>query len=48
MMCAGLPTYAALSRGGVGPWQKVAVLGIGGLGHFGVLWAKALGAEFGR
>lgn len=45
MMCAGLTTYAPLSRGGVGPGQKVAILGVGGLGHFGLLWAKALGAE---
>ena len=45
MMCAGLTTYAPLSRGGVGPGQKVAILGVGGLGHFGLLWAKALGAD---
>lgn len=45
MMCAGLTTFAPLKRGNVGPGQKVAILGIGGLGHFGVLWAKALGAE---
>ncbi|MCJ1304232.1 hypothetical protein MMC08_007044 [Hypocenomyce scalaris] len=53
MMCAGLTTYSPLVRAHVGPGKKVAVLGIpkanpprsGGLGHFGLLWARALGAE---
>ncbi|KAH6684603.1 putative NADP-dependent alcohol dehydrogenase 6 [Halenospora varia] len=45
MMCAGLTTFSPLVRAGVGPGSKVAILGIGGLGHFGLLWAKALGAE---
>lgn len=45
MMCAGLTTFSPLKRAGCGPGKKVAVLGIGGLGHFGILWAKALGAE---
>ncbi|KAF2741095.1 GroES-like protein [Polyplosphaeria fusca] len=45
MLCAGLTTFSPLKRLGVGPGKKVAVLGLGGLGHFGVLWAKALGAE---
>jgi alcohol dehydrogenase (NADP+) len=45
MMCAGLTTYGPLSRAGCGPGKKIAILGIGGLGHFGILWAKALGAE---
>jgi alcohol dehydrogenase (NADP+) len=45
MMCAGLTTFAPLKSGGVGPGKKVAIMGIGGLGHFGILWAKALGAE---
>lgn len=45
MMCAGLTTYSPLVRAGVGPGKKVAIVGIGGLGHFGILWAKALGAE---
>lgn len=45
MMCAGLTTYSPLVRAGVGPGKKVAILGIGGLGHFGLLWARALGAE---
>jgi alcohol dehydrogenase (NADP+) len=45
MMCAGLTTYSPLVRAGTGPGKKVAIVGIGGLGHFGLLWAKALGAE---
>jgi alcohol dehydrogenase (NADP+) len=45
MMCAGLTVYSPLVRAGTGPGKKVAILGIGGLGHFALLWAKALGAE---
>lgn len=45
MMCAGLTTFSPLVRGGVGPDSKVAIVGIGGLGHFGILWAKGLGAH---
>jgi alcohol dehydrogenase (NADP+) len=45
MLCAGLTTYSPLVRAGCGPGKKVAILGIGGLGHFGLLWASALGAE---
>lgn len=32
-------------RAGVGPGKKVAIVGLGGLGHFAVMWANALGAE---
>ncbi|KAK9381235.1 chaperonin 10-like protein [Kockiozyma suomiensis] len=45
MMCAGLTTYSPLKRNGCGPGKKVGIIGIGGLGHFGIQWAKALGAE---
>ncbi|CAK4465343.1 unnamed protein product [Aphanomyces euteiches] len=45
MMCAGVTTYAPLKEHGAGPGMKVAVLGIGGLGHLGIQWAVALGAE---
>ena len=45
MMCAGLTVWSPLVRAKVGPGKKVAVIGIGGLGHFGILWASALGAE---
>ena len=45
MMCAGLTVYSPLVRAGVGPGKTVAIVGVGGLGHFGILWAAALGAE---
>lgn len=45
MLCAGITTYSPLVRNGCGPGKKVAIVGLGGLGHFGVLWAKALRAE---
>lgn len=45
MMCAGLTVYSPLVRYGCGPGKKVGIVGIGGLGHFGVLWAAAMGAE---
>ncbi|KAL8827876.1 MAG: hypothetical protein Q9191_002924 [Dirinaria sp. TL-2023a] len=45
MMCAGLTTYSPLLRAGTGPGKKVAIVGVGGLGHFGILWAAAMGAE---
>jgi D-arabinose 1-dehydrogenase-like Zn-dependent alcohol dehydrogenase len=45
MMCAGVTTFSALKRNGCGPGKNVGIIGIGGLGHFGILWAKALGAE---
>ncbi|MCJ1413367.1 hypothetical protein MMC19_007472 [Ptychographa xylographoides] len=45
MLCAGITTFSPLVRAKCGPGKKIAILGIGGLGHFGILWAKALGAE---
>ena len=45
MLCAGITTFSPLWRAKVGPGKKVGVIGVGGLGHFGLLWAKALGAE---
>ncbi|ETV96439.1 hypothetical protein H310_10193 [Aphanomyces invadans] len=45
MMCAGVTTYAPLKHHGAGPGKHVGVVGIGGLGHLGVQWAVALGAE---
>lgn len=45
MLCAGLTAYSPLVRNGCGPGKKVGILGLGGIGHFGVLFAKALGAE---
>ncbi|CAO3701614.1 unnamed protein product [Rhizopus stolonifer] len=43
--CAGITTYAPLKKYGVTKGSKVGVVGIGGLGHFAVQWAKAMGAE---
>lgn len=45
MLCAGITSYSPLVRNGVGPGKKVAIVGLGGLGHYGVMFAKALGAE---
>lgn len=45
MLCAGLTVWSPLSRAKIGPGSKVAVIGLGGLGHFAVIWANALGAE---
>lgn len=45
LLCAGITTYSPLVRAGVGPGKKVAVCGVGGLGHLGIQWAVALGAE---
>lgn len=45
MLCAGLTVWSPLKRAGVGKGQKVAIVGLGGLGHFAVMWANALGAE---
>lgn len=45
MLCAGITSYSPLVRNGAGPGKKVGVVGLGGLGHFAVLFAKALGCE---
>ncbi|TFY54504.1 hypothetical protein EVJ58_g8825 [Rhodofomes roseus] len=45
MLCAGLTAYSPLKTYGCGPGKKVGIIGIGGLGHYAVLWAKAMGAE---
>ena len=45
LLCAGITTYAPLSDWKIGAGQKVAVLGLGGLGHMGVKFAAAMGAE---
>lgn len=44
-MFSGITVYSPLVRLGAGPGKKVAIVGLGGLGHFAVLWAVALGAE---
>ncbi|AHK31908.1 mycothiol-dependent formaldehyde dehydrogenase [Rhodococcus opacus PD630] len=45
LLCAGITTYAPLRRWGAGPGKKVAIVGLGGLGHMAVKIAHALGAE---
>ncbi|KAK3903182.1 NADP-dependent alcohol dehydrogenase [Staphylotrichum tortipilum] len=45
MLCAGLTAYSPLARNGCGPGKKVGIVGLGGIGHMGLLFAKALGAE---
>ncbi|KES06691.1 alcohol dehydrogenase [Streptomyces toyocaensis] len=45
LLCAGITTYSPLRRWGAGPGKKVAILGMGGLGHMAVKIAHALGAE---
>lgn len=45
MLCGGLTVFSPLRANGAGPGKKVGVIGIGGLGHMAVLFAKALGAE---
>ena len=44
IMCAGVTTYSPMKHWKVGPGQRVAVVGIGGLGHMAVQIARALGA----
>jgi uncharacterized zinc-type alcohol dehydrogenase-like protein len=45
LLCAGITTYSPLRRFGVKAGDRVAVVGLGGLGHMGVKIAAALGAE---
>ena len=45
LLCAGITTYSPLSHWKVGPGSRVAVVGLGGLGHMAVKIAHAMGAE---
>lgn len=45
LLCAGITTYSPLRHVGVKPGDKVGVVGMGGLGHMGIKFAKAMGAE---
>jgi uncharacterized zinc-type alcohol dehydrogenase-like protein len=45
LLCAGITTYSPLRRWKVGAGQKVAIVGLGGLGHMAIKFAKAFGAE---
>ncbi|KAI9498571.1 chaperonin 10-like protein [Zychaea mexicana] len=43
--CAGVTTYWPLKNHGVNEQSHIGVIGLGGLGHFTVMWAKAMGAK---
>lgn len=45
LLCAGITTYSPLNHWGAGPGKKVAIVGMGGLGHMAVKIASAMGAE---
>ncbi len=45
LLCAGITTYSPLRHWGVTTGKKVGVVGLGGLGHMGVKFARALGAH---
>ena len=45
LLCAGITTYSPLRHWKVGPGQKVGIVGLGGLGHMGVKFARAFGAH---
>ncbi|WP_104181337.1 NAD(P)-dependent alcohol dehydrogenase [Arthrobacter sp. B0490] len=45
LLCAGITTYSPLAHWNAGPGKKVAVVGLGGLGHMAVKIASAMGAE---
>jgi uncharacterized zinc-type alcohol dehydrogenase-like protein len=45
LLCAGITTYSPLRHWKVGPGSRVAIVGLGGLGHMGVKLAAAMGAD---
>lgn len=45
LLCAGITTYSPLKKWNAGPGKKVAIVGMGGLGHLAVQYADAMGAE---
>jgi D-arabinose 1-dehydrogenase-like Zn-dependent alcohol dehydrogenase len=45
MLCGGITVYSPLQHYGCAPGKKVGIVGVGGLGHFAVMFAKALGAD---
>ncbi len=45
LLCAGITTYSPLRHWKVGPGQKVGIVGLGGLGHMAVKFARAFGAH---
>ena len=45
MLCAGSSVFAPLRNNGCGPGKTVGIIGVGGLGHLGIMFAKAIGAD---
>ncbi len=45
LMCAGVTVYSPLRMYGTGSTQRIAVVGVGGLGHLAIQFAHALGCE---
>ncbi len=45
LLCAGITTYSPLKHVGLKPGDRLGVVGMGGLGHMGIKFAKAMGAE---
>jgi D-arabinose 1-dehydrogenase-like Zn-dependent alcohol dehydrogenase len=45
MLCGGITVYSPLKKWGAGPGKKVGIVGVGGLGHFGILFARAMGSD---
>ncbi|PSN66739.1 GroES-like protein [Corynespora cassiicola Philippines] len=45
LLCGGLTVWSPLRANGAGPGKRVGVIGVGGLGHFAVSFAKALGSD---
>lgn len=45
MLCGGVTAFSPLQKNGAGPGKKVGIVGIGGLGHYGLMFAKELGCE---
>ncbi len=45
MLCGAITSFSPLVQHGAGPGKKIGIIGIGGLGHFGIMGAKALGCD---
>lgn len=45
MLCAGSTVYEPLKEHGAGPEKRLGIIGLEGLGHFGVLFARAMGCR---
>jgi len=45
MLCGGITSFSPLRQHGAGPTKSVGIIGVGGLGHFGILSAAALGCK---